>query len=349
MVNFKKIGTVIGTFGVALGVGFVMQNGDAVASRFGAEDAPDQHAPFTKTDVETEEHIVPTQAGVTFPEAPTVPVPDIPSSNATVALPEIVNVPQPQNLPLQLATLAADITPEFETAPPLEIGAECVPVIHAIAGSAATIKLDVTAPCHASEHFTVHHQGMMFTAITDDTGFVALSVPALAETSVVIVDFDDGDGAVATVEVPDFADYDRAVLQWQGDEAVVLNAYEGRAEFGDDGHIYTENPGDMTRLEAGEGGYLVNLGNASAPDALIAEVYTFPTGKLGANFIVQLVAEAEITAENCGQELAAQSIQVFPSGETSALDLTITMPACDAVGDFLILQNMFEDLTLASK
>ena len=30
-------------------------------------------------------------------------------------------------------------------------------------------------------------------------------------------------------------------------------------------------------------------------------------------------------------------------------DLTLTLPGCDAVGDFLVLQNMFEDLTLAAR
>jgi hypothetical protein len=105
----------------------------------------------------------------------------------------------------------------------------------------------------------------------------------------------------------------------------------------------------MARLDAAEGGYLVRLGDASAADSLIAEIYTFPTGMMGQALDVMLVADAEITSQNCGKDLSAQSIQVSPTGETSALDLTMTMPACDAVGDFLILQNMFEDLTTASK
>ena len=81
----------------------------------------------------------------------------------------------------------------------------------------------------------------------------------------------------------------------------------------------------------------------------MAEVYTFPSGMIASEFDVMLVAEAEITTGNCGQKLNAQSLQVSPTGQTAALDLTMIMPECDAVGDVLILQSMFEDLTLASK
>ena len=35
--------------------------------------------------------------------------------------------------------------------------------------------------------------------------------------------------------------------------------------------------------------------------------------------------------------------------EPSAIDLTMTLPDCDAIGEFLVLKNMFEDLTLAAK
>ncbi len=47
MAKLRKIGMAAGTFSVALGIGFVMQNGDVLASRFGADSAPVQPAPFT--------------------------------------------------------------------------------------------------------------------------------------------------------------------------------------------------------------------------------------------------------------------------------------------------------------
>jgi len=251
--------------------------------------------------------------------------------------------------PIQLAAVDPEILPEIQSDVLATTEINCVPSMMAAASDAATVELAVAAPCHQSAAFTIHHQGMMFTAKTNDAGVAKLTVPALAEVAVMIAAFDNGDGAVATVAVPDFAAYDRAVLQWQGDTAVMLSAYEDGADFGDDAHIHNDNPGDLSRAAAAEGGFLIQLGEADVENALMAEVYTFPTGTVADPLDVMLVAEAEITADNCEQDLAAQSIQVSPTGETTALDLEMVMPACDAVGDFLILQNMFEDLTLAAR
>ena len=346
MARIKQIGMAAGTFSVALGIGFVMQNGDALASRFGAETAPEQPAPFTQ-DAELDAAaefidsmvmpyavpVVVATAGVASPATPVLADPDADISSAVV-LPESAKVPPQQQSPVQLAALDPEAMPDIEPDTNAAVEIDCVPAMTATAGTAATVALSVRAPCHTSASFTVHHQGMMFTATTDDAGAADLSVPALAEVAVLIAAF---------------ASYDRAVLQWQGDKSVMLSAYEGDANFGDDAHIHADNPGDLARLAAAEGGYLVQLGDKTADNPLMAEVYTFPTGMMGDGPDVMLVAEAEITTGNCGQELSAQSIQVSPTGATSALDLTMVMPECDAVGDFLILQNMFEDLTIASK
>lgn len=338
-----------------------MQNGDVLASRFGAETTADQPPPFTQIEAETpvaqaSEEIVPAAEqepivvaqGSVLPTAPTLSAP-VPVVEAAVVLPETAKVPPVQAAPVQLANLDVEAVPEIETSTPVAAEIDCVPSMTAQASDAATVALSVSAPCHTDQAFVIHHQGMMFTAMTNSSGNAELAVPALAEVSVMIAAFEGGDGAVATASIPDFSEFDRAVLQWQGDTAVMLSAYEGNSVFGDDNHIHAGNPGDMARLNAAEGGYLVRLGDTSQDDALMAEVYTFPTGMAGAVPEVMLVAEAEITAQNCGQEMSAQSIQVSPNGATSALDLTMVMPECDAVGDFLILQNMFEDLTLPSR
>ena len=371
MANIKQIGMAAGTFSVALGIGFVMQNGDALASRFGAESAPAQPAPFTQTEqledvsleqpllegavmveVDVEAPIVTAQSGVIPAQVPDVVMPE-PDVTLAVALPDAAKVPVKQEAPIQLANLDPEVAPEVsidietDATPIAELN--CVPEMTAAAAGAATIDLSLTAPCHVETAFVIHHQGMMFTAMTDAAGLAEITVPALAEVSVMIAAFADGNGAVATTTVPDFASYDRAVLQWQGDTAVMLSAYEDGANYGDENHIHAGNPGDMNRVNAAVGGYLVRLGDATVSNALMAEVYTFPSGMITQAPDVMLIAEAEITSDNCGRELNAQSIQVSPTGATSALDPRMVMPECDAVGDFLILQNMFEDLTIASR
>ncbi|WP_146180741.1 hypothetical protein [Thalassorhabdomicrobium marinisediminis] len=333
MATVKQLSMGAATFSLALATGFVMQNSDALASRFGGDtqaEAPQRFAQATQAPTEAMPALI----------APAT------ASNVAVILPASLESPTPADAPTQLATLDPGLAPDPRPAPLL--GADCGPRISATSVPPSALDVSVEAPCHKSTPFTVHHQGMMFTALTDDAGRAAFTMPALAEVAVIIAAFDDGEGNVATTTIPDFAAYDRAVLQWQGDAAVMLSAYEKGAGFGDSGHIFAGNPGAPERVDT-DGGFLMRLGENAGEHPLFAEVYTVPTTAIGESTDVLLSAEAEITSDNCGREIAAQSIQIAPSGQTSALDLTMVMPECDAVGDFLILQNMFQDLTLAAR
>lgn len=424
MVQVKKVAMAAGTFSVALGIGFVMQNGDALASRFSAGDvaaapprpavaqpavqvvvespAPAPAAPIpavadasasgavqlpatlqptaaepTPTPIaapaspapaaepEAEAEMVATMSGPAMPTAPTIKVPEIAPIVASVLLPGPFQA-IPRRIPPTLPTPAAamsDDTVDLDSAlagtneEPMVAGTDaepltamgCDPVLSSAGEVATIVTLSLEAPCHANTPVTIHHQGMMFSAMTGADGTVDVEVPALAEVAVFIAAFDDGQGAVTTLSVPDFAEYDRAVLQWRGDASVNLSAYEFGAGFGETGHIWAGSMADETRAMSGEGGFLMKLGDDQVDDAFHAEVYVFPTAMMQRDGEVMLVAEAEITDANCEQELEAQSIQVGPDGASNALDLIMVMPGCDAVGDYLILQNMFEDLTLAAR
>lgn len=364
MSRVKQIAMAAGTFGVALGVGFVMQNGDALASRFGGDETVAPAAPEVQPAVQTasmvpgasETQEIPVSVEIadladSTEVGPTMSAPEAEPALSAVALPEEALAPEAEQAPLELAAVEADETPNIMSDASTEpvMAQDCAISMTSATAPAAFVDIDIDAPCHANSPFVVHHQGMMFTTMTDDSGHADVEVPALAEVAVFIAAFPDGEGNVTTSTVPDFANYDRAVLQWEGETAVMLSAYEFGAGFGEDGHVFRDNARSSDDAVDGDGGFLVTLGDYSVEDALMAEVYTFPSGTIGSDGEILLSAEAEITTENCGKELAAQSIQVFPDGNTMALDLTMVMPECDAVGDFLILQNMFEDLTLASR
>ncbi|NBD30780.1 MAG: hypothetical protein GVY31_12170 [Alphaproteobacteria bacterium] len=377
MSRVKQIAMAAGTFSVALGIGFVMQNGDVLASRFGADPVEAESTPIAPDvapvgQAATVEPVAPTpqepqasepaevlteatfSAGPTAPEdGPSLAAPQGAPADlaAAVSLPQAARPPEPAAPPVELAAVESDDSPAVplaETQPEPQTAQSCDIGMDGAAVEAAMVALEVTAPCHAGSPFVLHHQGMMFSARTDDQGSAMVEVPALAEVAVFIAAFPDGEGSVSTVTVPDFADYDRAVLQWQGETGVMLSAYEFGAGYGDTGHISRENVADVDRAIAGDGGFLVQLGDTSVDEPLLAEVYTFPSEQHD-NGAIQLIAEAEITQGNCGQDIAAQSIQVFPDGNTLALDMAVRMPDCDAVGDYLFLQNMFEDLKLASR
>ena len=81
----------------------------------------------------------------------------------------------------------------------------------------------------------------------------------------------------------------------------------------------------------------------------MAEVYTFPTGVAQQSGNVELTVEAEVTQANCGRDITAQSLEVTGSAPLRVRDLELAMPVCDAVGDFLVLKNMVNDLKIAQK
>lgn len=312
MMDLRKISVAAGTFCIALSIGFIMQNEDAIADRFDVDRTEDA------THFEVVKASFTDDIGLAFGDIGT-----------------------------EASRRTSDV--EIKGASSEATDLDCVPEMAASASAAATIQLSVVTPCHSSTPFTVHHQGMIFTAKTDEHGTSQLTVPALSEMAVVVAAFAHGDVVATTVTIPDFPDFERAVLQWEGNTPVMLNAYENHSDFESKLHISKDNPGDLAQAESGVGGYLLSLGDTSVQNALMAEVYTYPAGMKAAGGNVAFVVEAEITSENCDNELSTQSIQVESTGDISAVDLIFAMPSCDSIGDFLVLQDMFQDLTLASR
>ena len=325
----KNLITAASTFSVALGVGFVMQYGSAGASRLQpAED-------LSATVILPADIVMPVEASLALPlfMPQATPLLDIP---VPVQLAALNSVDENLFIP-EIAAPAAIPEKSCEVA----MGATVLPL--------AMVALSVTAPCEPNAALTIHHQGMMFTILTDAAGTTDILVPAMAQDAFFIAAFESGDGAVTSAEVPELANFDRAALQWQGVNAVQLHALEFGADYDTDGHVWSASSGELDFVAPSQAGFLVRLGDESRDTPLMVEVYTFPTGTVSRDGSVALTVEAEVTAENCGRDVAAQSIQIDPTSAPIAIDLTMTMPECDAVGEFLVLKNMFKDLTLAAK
>ena len=201
MADLKKIGMATGTFSVALGIGFVMQNGDALANRFGGENI-NEPTPFSQIEAPVEvvqanltgdfEATPRDETVVTEPEIPAVlPVLEtpVPEAEFAVSQQEVPVTEGGAESPLQLASIdpevtadldyTSDISPEILTDVAVSEVDEidCVPSMMAVAGDAATIELAVVAPCHIDTAFTVHHQGMMFSVTTGAEGTSKFVVP----------------------------------------------------------------------------------------------------------------------------------------------------------------------------
>lgn len=148
-------------------------------------------------------------------------------------------------------------------------------------------------------------------------------------------------------DVTSLSFYDRAAVQWKGDAGLQLHAREFGAAYFEPGHVWAENSGDLGTAARGEGGFLIRLGDAQAPEALLAEIYSFPSGTARQDGAVALTVEAEVTAQNCDRAVEAQTLEIREGSGLRVRDLVVEMPDCAATGDFLVLKNLVEDLNIA--
>jgi hypothetical protein len=226
--------------------------------------------------------------------------------------------------------------------------AQCDITMTAQPMAAALVKLELAAPCLPNERLTMHHNGMMFTDTTDANGKFEMAVPALAETAVFIASFANSDGAVASTKVTELVDFDRAVVQSEFENGTSLHALEYGADYNGSGHIWANAAGEIADTAVGKGGFMMMLGNPSVSDAMTAQVYTFPSAFAEQGGDVSLSVEIEVTAANCGKEIEAQTLQTVKGAPPKVQSLSLTMPDCDAIGDFLVLKNLVNDLKVAS-
>ena len=346
------------SFAIALSTGFIMQYGGALAHRF----APEEQASAPQARLEPDAVIIPVAAITAVPTALGMPSATLPQFETaayeytfdeikppSIVMPSVNDIATTSADALMLDVIDSTLDREAEEALLAEVAEFCQPLMSATATDLAMVVLEISNSCRPDATVAIHHQGMMFDVITDDEGYAIVEVPALSTDAFFIAAYDDGEGAVASTEVPALALYDRAVLQWQGENTVGMHVFEFGAGYGDAGHIWSASTADPKMAVAGLGGFLTTLGNPAAENAMMAEVYTYPSGITLNEGGINLRVEAEVTSRNCGRRIEAQSIQWTPGTEATAVDLELTLPGCEAVGEFILLKNMFQDLTLASK
>jgi hypothetical protein len=391
MSRIRQFLVATGTFSVALGIGFVMQNGDALAARFSeaplqakvalpesaafgslrpmarpvsagqdmilasAGSAPQSAMPAL--DNVAGSRVVDVAVGVS-PDlsaldmaVPEIATPDLTGLTTIASLPvsDEADSHIPSVAPIMLAAVTApDMAPPSLESPVIPDPACSVSLV-ATPAAAAMVDLELSAACSPQARVTIHHQGMIFSVTTDDAGFARVAVPALAEGAVFIADLGNGEGAVAVTSIPDFDRFDRVALQWEGVDGPEVHALEFGATYGEPGHVWHGASPGADMAMSGQGGFLVRLGDGLGLNPMMAEVYTFPSGFSQKSGQVAFSIETPVTQGNCGTELAAQTIQVSPGADLFALDLEMSIPACEAVGEILVLKNMLLDLTLAAR
>lgn len=323
------------TFSTAISIGFLMQSSEP---SYAAHPLTTSQATPISTDLTKAS--LPDGSGV-LAEQDKIP--------SAIPIPPQDTTPQ-ASLPAQpvILLVSGDVPvgamPQEESAPLLN----CEATLTAEPSAAAMVHLTLTALCLAGERVSIHHSGLKFTEIVGDDGNLNVTVPALSEKAVFIAAFSNGGGAVVQTNVDSLPFYDRVAVQWTGDTGMELHAREFGADYGSDGHVWRGVPRDVSAVAGGQGGFLTRLGNPVAAQPLLAEVYTFPSGTAQTQGTVLISVEAEITATNCNTDVSAQSIELLHDGELRMHDMEMSLPDCDATGEFLVLKNLLEDLTIAS-
>lgn len=268
-----------------------------------------------------------------------------PQDHAVPSLGGAHRQPSPQSFVTASTHLPVGALPTEALSPAFGCGVE----LRATPVAAALVTLSLSAPCHASERVLLTHETLSFHADVASDGRAEWLVPALAEKAVFTAVFDDGARAETSSYVDALGLYDRVVLQWHGEASPELHAREFGADYGEKGHVWRDAPRSLGALAAGAGGFLIALGTSDGPNAAKAEIYTVPAHVLTSDSNVQISIEAEVTEATCGQTMQLSSLSLTKGHTTAQHSMEMQLPDCSAEGEFLLLKNLSQNLTIAQK
>ncbi len=258
---------------------------------------------------------------------------------------------EPQAVSL-VASTHSQITQATDTAPALPTAAdplpevvdavECAPRMHLALTAGAMVAVTLSAPCDGTARVVLRHAGLAVTQHLRPDGSLAVRVPAMEGPARFEVNFADGRRVMASLDVPELSHMKRFAVQWLGISGFVVHGVENGAQFGQAGDVSPSQPGMIPQSVGG--GWLSLLGDAGVEGPLLAQVYTYPTDGTAA----EIVVEAPVTAQSCGKEMLGQTLN-SAAGTSLITELTVAMPDCSAVGEFLVLKNLAQDMKVASR
>lgn len=221
----------------------------------------------------------------------------------------------------------------------------CRPQLNVATAPAATLHVEVTAPCHRQVRTHITQGKVTASIATDGEGSLRLRLPAFSTEPKIEVSI-AGVTLVAYADVPEADSYEHIALQWSGAQALGINAYEFGAQKSQFGHVWAGSPKSPARASRGSGGFLTRLGDGLGKSA---EIYSFPSGQASTRGVIRLVAEATVTDENCGRRITATALQTGRLAQLRPTQVAVTLPPCSQVGQTVRLQNLFQDMRLARR
>ncbi len=274
------------------------------------------------------------------PAPQSAPLPAAPmTANIAPTLPQITPLPQPDLT--QPAAAIPDQTAPAETA---TADTACAVTLDLMAEANAMIGITLVAPCQPNQRVVLRQGGLAVTGQTTQTGALFTAIPAFETLAIVEASFGDGTAQSAQIAMPELAALRRFGVQWQADDAFQIHAFEDGADYGDAGHVSAADPHRPAPGLQSTGGFLTLAGDSTTENPLLAEVYTFPADPAAKP---EVIVEAAVTDKTCGRELLAETL-TSTGGSVFVTDLTLAMPECDAIGDYLVLKNLVLDLNMAA-
>lgn len=240
-----------------------------------------------------------------------------------------------------------DMPPAATMAPAEPEIAGCAIDIEGSAKPGALLEIKITAPCNSGESVAFEHAGLKFSEQLGPDGSLTVEVPAMTGSAKVSLGFADGADKDLEVTVPDFDAFDRIAVIWQGATGLQLHALEGGASYGETGHIWADTPGTPDAAVAGTSGFVSVLGSTSSGFA--ADVYTYPAALMREGLEPEVSIEAQVMENTCGSEIEGWILRTNPSRAPHVEPLTMVVPGCDAVGEYLVLKNLPVELKLARR
>ena len=238
--------------------------------------------------------------------------------------------------------------PSPAAAPPAEPETSaCAVNMRAEASPGALLAISVTAPCNSGENVAFEHAGLKFSDQLGPDGSLYIEIPAMVREGAVTLQLGGGEEVVAQVAAPDFDDFDRIALVWKGPTGLQLHAFEGGAGYGEPGHVSADTPAMPDVATSGEGGFVSVLGSTATGFA--ADVYTYPAVLMQQGFEPEISVEAQVMENTCGGRIEGWILRTNVGREPTVEPLSMSMPGCDAVGEYLVLKNLPGDLKLARK
>lgn len=334
MVLRKRLFAAAGMLLIAFGAGQVVQSGDRLVET-ARKPATETITPYA---VETVVTLSTASDDLTLASAEAGVTPNLPQAPAAV-----------QNLPALAAQDGTirerlhSLDAGHEKPEPLgrdlnAFGQACETSFRAKPMEDAMVQLTLRATCHPGQLVAFSQDRLRFSQVMPESGDLELMVPALTELSVFVAELPNGDMLTAPVQVSDVARFERVALQWRGQTGLQLHAFEYGAAYGDRGHVWAQN------LQAGgQGGFLTRVG----AQGWQAEIYSFPQDVDTVPGAVRLNIEAEVTKANCNRQILGETLQMDAAGQMQAVELSMSVPDCDAVGEYLVLKNILRDMKIA--